>query len=123
MCGIICRVGNSEANKILSEGIKRPECRWHNSLRVIFFTNGKIYLIKNNLHEEAYAFLEDVFADENCRGKGIRTEVIKKAIEIVKKLNCYKIITTSRFEGENIHEWYQKLGFKKFGYEFRMDLK
>ena len=82
-----------------------------------------IYLIKNDLHEEPYALLEDVFVDENFRGRGIGTELVKKAIEIAKKLNCYKIIATSRFERENIHEWYQKLGFKKFGYEFRMDLK
>ena len=82
-----------------------------------------IYLIKNYLHEEPYALLEDVYVDENFRGKGIRTELVKKTIELARKLNCYKIIATSRFERENVHEWYQKLGFKKFGYEFRMDLR
>jgi len=82
-----------------------------------------IYIIKNDLHEEPYALLEDVFVDENFRGKGIGTELVKRAIEFARKLNCYKIIATSRFGRENIHEWYQKLGFKKFGFEFRMDLK
>jgi hypothetical protein len=48
---------------------------------------------------------------------------VKRAIELARKLNCYKIIATSRFGRENIHEWYQKLGFKKFGFEFRIDLK
>jgi hypothetical protein len=34
-----------------------------------------------------------------------------------------QIIATSRFERENLHEWYQGLGFKKHGFEFRIDLK
>jgi len=98
-------------------------------IKIYVEENGKevgrcfIYLIKNDLHEEPYALLEDVFVDENYRGRGIGTELVKKAIEVAKQLNCYKIIATSRFERGNVHEWYQKLGFKKFGYEFRMDLK
>jgi len=32
-----------------------------------------------------------------------------------------KIIATSRFERKAVHRWYRKLGFKKFGLEFRMD--
>jgi len=98
-------------------------------IKIFAEENGKevgrcfIYLIKNDLHEEPYALLEDVYVDENFRGKGIGTELVKKAIEVAKKLNCYKIIATSRFEREKVHEWYQKFGFKKFGFEFRMDLK
>jgi GNAT superfamily N-acetyltransferase len=82
-----------------------------------------IYLIKNELHKEPYALLEDVFVDENFREKGIGTKLVKRAIKLAKKLNCYKIIATSRFERENVHEWYEKLGFKRFGFEFRIDLK
>lgn len=82
-----------------------------------------IFLIKNELHEEPYALLEDVFVNENYRSRGIGTELVKKAINLAKEKNCYKIIATSRFEREYVHKWYEKLGFKKFGYEFRMDLK
>jgi len=82
-----------------------------------------IYLIKNNLHKKPYALLEDIFVDENYREKGIGTQLVKRAIELAKELNCYKIIATSRFERENIHEWYQKLGFKKYGFEFRIDFE
>ncbi|MEM5815114.1 MAG: GNAT family N-acetyltransferase [Candidatus Aenigmatarchaeota archaeon] len=82
-----------------------------------------IFLIKNELHEEPYALLEDIFVEEEYRKKGIGTELVKKAIEIAKKKKCYKIILTSRFEREFLHQWYEKLGFKKFGFEFRIDLK
>ena len=98
-------------------------------IKLSIVENGKeigrcyIYMIKNDLHKEPYALLEDVYVDENYRGKGIGTELVKRAIELAKNLGCYKIIATSRFERNNVHEWYEKLGFKKWGYEFRMDLK
>jgi GNAT superfamily N-acetyltransferase len=98
-------------------------------IKLSIIENGKeigrcyIYIIKNDLHKEPYALLEDVYIDENYRGKGIGTELVKRAIELAKNLGCYKIIATSRFERNNVHEWYEKLGFKKWGYEFRMDLK
>jgi len=98
-------------------------------IKIVAEENGKeiggcfIYLIKNRLHEELYALLEDVYVDKNFRGRGIGTELVRKAIELAKNLNCYKIIAISRFGREKIHEWYQNLGFKKFGFEFRMELK
>jgi len=82
-----------------------------------------LYLIKNELHEEPYCLLEDVFIEESFRNKGYGTLLLQKAIEIARELGCYKIIATSRFEREHVHEFYKKLGFKKFGFEFRMDLK
>lgn len=82
-----------------------------------------IFLIKNELHEEPYALLEDVYVLEEYRSQGIGTTLVKKAIELAREKGCYKILATSRFERDYIHKWYEKLGFKKFGYEFRMDLK
>lgn len=66
-----------------------------------------LFLIHNDLHQKPYGLLEDVFVEEEHRSKGI---------------GCYKLIATSRFERENVHQLYENLGFKKWGYEFRMDL-
>jgi len=82
-----------------------------------------IYLIRNDLHEEPYCLLVDVFIKEEFRNKGYGSYLVEKAIKITKKLGCYKIIATSRFDRDHVHRFYEKLGFKKFGYEFRMDLK
>lgn len=82
-----------------------------------------IYLIRNDLHKEPYALLEDVYVEEASRGRGVGTFLVKKAIELARELECYKIIATSRFEREEVHKWYEKLGFKLHGYEFRIDLK
>lgn len=81
-----------------------------------------VFFIKNNLHNERYALIEDVFVDEKYRGHGLGTVLVKKAIELAKEEGCYKIILTSRFGKEHVHQWYEKLGFKKWGYEFRIDL-
>jgi len=98
-------------------------------IKISFMEEGReigrcfVYFIKNDLHEKPYALLEDVFVEEEFRGRGVGSELVEKAIEVAKEMKCYKIIATSRFEREKVHEWYEKLGFKKWGYEFRMDLE
>ncbi len=82
-----------------------------------------IYLIKNDLHDEPYALLEDVFVKKEYRGMGYGTKLIKGAIDLAKEKGAYKIIATSRNEREEVHELYKRLGFKEYGIEFRMDLK
>jgi len=81
-----------------------------------------LFLIYNDLHPKPYGLLEDVFVEEKYRGKGIGKELVKRVIEKAKELGCYKLIATSRFERENVHRLYENLGFKKWGYEFRIDL-
>ncbi|MEM5880003.1 MAG: GNAT family N-acetyltransferase [Candidatus Aenigmatarchaeota archaeon] len=99
-----------------------------NNIKIILEIENKevgrcyLYFIKNDLHEKPYALLEDVFIEENYRNRGYGKILVKKAIEIAKQKGCYKIIATSRFERENVHKFYEKLGFKKWGYEFRIDL-
>ena len=81
-----------------------------------------LYLIRNDSHKEPYGFLEDLLVKEEHRKKGIGTLLVKEAIAEAKRLGCYKIIGTSRMARENVHAWYEKLGLKKHGYEFRLDL-
>jgi len=51
----------------------------------------------------------------------VGTLLVRKAVELARELGCYKIIATSRFGREELHRWYEKLGFKLHGYEFRID--
>lgn len=80
-----------------------------------------LYIIRNDLHEEPYGLMEDVFVEEEYRRKGLGTELLTKLIEEAKKQGCYKLIGTSRLSRENIHTWYEKMGFKHWGKEFRID--
>src|SRR3989344_1428739 len=81
-----------------------------------------LYLIKNDSHQEPYALLEDLLVKEEHRKKGIGSLLVKEAIAEAKRLGCYKVIGTSRMARENVHQFYEKLGLKKYGFEFRGDL-
>jgi len=80
-----------------------------------------LYILNNDLHKEPFGFMEDVFVDESLRGKGIGSLLVKKIIEEAKKLDCYKLICTSRHSKPRVHELYEKSGFQNHGLEFRID--
>ena len=105
-----------EKNEIKTKGIKLELIENGEKIGRCF-----IYLIYNDLHDKPYALLEDVFIEERYRGKGYGKLLVQEAIKLAKELGCYKIIATSRFERENVHKFYEGLGFKKWGFEFRID--
>ncbi len=80
-----------------------------------------LYVIFNDLHKEPYGLLEDVFVEEKYRGSGLGTRLVKEIIEEAKARGCYKLIASSRQSRDKIHQWYEVLGFKDYGLEFRMD--
>ncbi len=82
-----------------------------------------LYIMFNDLHKEPFGFLENVFVNEESRGKGIGSKLVEAVIAEAKKQKCYKIICTSRHEKPEVHALYEKLGFKDYGKEFRMNLE
>ena len=81
-----------------------------------------LYILKNDLHEEPFGFMEDVFVDEALRGGGIGEALVERVIKEARKRGCYKLIATSRHERIKVHALYRRLGFKDHGHEFRIDL-
>ena len=80
-----------------------------------------LYIMRNQLHQEPFGLLEDVFIDENLRGKGIGTKLLKEVFREARASGCYKLIATSRHSRPKVHKLYERLGFKNRGIEFRMD--
>jgi GNAT superfamily N-acetyltransferase len=80
-----------------------------------------LYVLTNELHKEPFGLMEDVFVEEEFRGKGLGTMIVKALIEEAKRTGCYKLIATSRYSRENVHTLYERLGFKDHGKEFRID--
>ena len=66
--------------------------------------------------------MEDVFVNPAMRGQGLGTLLIKEVINIARRYRCYKLIGNSRTANEKAHKLYERLGFKRHGFEFRMDL-
>ena len=81
-----------------------------------------LFYIQVPAHGSPYSLLEGMVVHESQRGKGIGTDLTKKAIELARQKGCYKIIFTSGFDREEANKFYENQGFKKWGYEFRMDL-
>ncbi len=82
-----------------------------------------LYIIKNDLHPEPYGFMEDLFVEEEFRKQGIGGKLVAAIVEEAKARGCYKLLGTSRLSRPEVHEFYNKFGFKEWGLEFRMDLK
>lgn len=86
------------------------------------FATAAIYYIEVPVRSRPYAFLEGLVVDESTRGQGVGTKMFEKILELAKAHNCYKILFTSGADRNDAHKLYEKLGFKKWGLEFRMDL-
>ncbi len=80
-----------------------------------------LYLIYNDLHEQSYGLLEDVFVEGEYRSQGVGRELVLAVIAEAKVQKCYKLIGTSRYSRENVHRFYKSLGFQDHGIEFRID--
>lgn len=81
-----------------------------------------LYIMHNELHQEPFGLLEDVYVNESCRGSGWGTKLVQQVITVAKEQNCYKLIATSRKSRSRVHQLYEKLGFESRGFEFRIDL-
>jgi GNAT superfamily N-acetyltransferase len=80
-----------------------------------------LYIMQNDLHDEPFGLLEDVYVEESQRGTGIGTSLVRDVIAAAREANCYKLIATSRTSRPKVHELYERLGFKNHGVEFRID--
>jgi len=83
----------------------------------------RLYLLYNDLHPEPFGLMEDVFIDETLRGKGYGSKLVNAVLEEARKRGCYKLICTSRHAKLHAHKFYEKLGFKNYGIEYRIDFK
>jgi len=80
-----------------------------------------LFLITNDLHEEPYGLVEDVFVNDAYRGKGIGTMLLQHVIDEAKKQGCRKLLAQSRYGKNGVHLLYERLGFTDHGKNFRMD--
>ncbi|MDZ7611895.1 MAG: GNAT family N-acetyltransferase [Candidatus Moranbacteria bacterium] len=82
-----------------------------------------LYVMKNDLHQRPFGFMEDVFVKEEARGQGIGKKLVQAVVEKARENSCYKLIATSRHSREKVHQMYENLGFYDQGLEFRIDFK
>lgn len=81
-----------------------------------------LYVIWNNLHSRPYGYVEDLYVEEDARGLGVARELMRALLREADRQCCYKVIAGSRHERPHVHAFYEKLGFRDHGKEFRLDL-
>ena len=66
------------------------------------------------------AIVEDVVVDAALHGGGIGKAMMAFAADIARKKNCYKLVLSSNAKRVAAHEFYERLGFERHGYSFRL---
>jgi len=105
----------------------KKETKQSQAIKITAEDGGKVlgraslYLIYNDLQPEPYGLLEDVFVEEAARGKGLGTALTKMVVDEAKTQGCTRLIANSRYTRPEVHKMYEKIGFRDYGKEFRMD--
>ena len=62
-----------------------------------------------------YGIIENVVSHTDYRRRGYGTAIVKYALEIAWKKNCYKVMLLTGSKDPGIHRFYEKAGFGKGG--------
>ncbi|MDQ2083625.1 GNAT family N-acetyltransferase [Xanthobacteraceae bacterium Astr-EGSB] len=81
-------------------------------------------LVMDNLgHRGApSAIVEDVMVAPDVQGGGVGQRMMGFAVARAREKGCYKLMLSSNLKRERAHIFYEKLGFERHGYSFRVDL-
>jgi GNAT superfamily N-acetyltransferase len=62
-----------------------------------------------------------VYVAESERGGGLGSALVNEVVAAAREAGCYKLVATSRASRPKVHELYERLGFKNYGIEFRLN--
>ena len=66
--------------------------------------------------------LENVMVHPDLHGRGIGAKMVRFAMGRCREANCYKLTLSSNVKRTEAHRFYEKLGFKRHGYSFVIEL-
>jgi GNAT superfamily N-acetyltransferase len=81
-------------------------------------------LIMDNLAHGALpsGIIEDLVVEPSSRGQGIGRRLMDFAMEICRTHGCYKMVLSSNQAREEAHRFYERLGYSRHGFSFRVGL-
>ncbi len=68
------------------------------------------------------AVVEDVVVSEKFQNLGIGQQMMLFAMQKAKEKGCYKMVLSSNLIRTDAHRFYERLGFEKHGFSFKIDL-
>ena len=82
-----------------------------------------LIIMENIIHIGGFTGLvESVVVHDQYRSRGIGKMMMEFAIQKCKESECYKMSLSSKLIRERAHAFYERLGFKKHGYSFLIEL-
>lgn len=73
-----------------------------------------VAILPNLAHGGAhYAVVENVVVDEEYRGEGVGTALVREAVERARKVGAYKLALCSNLQREESHAFYRSLGMEQ----------
>jgi GNAT superfamily N-acetyltransferase len=66
--------------------------------------------------------VEDVAVDPEYQSNGIGQAMMAYAVERCRTKGCYKVMLSSNARRERAHAFYERIGFERHGYSFRLNL-
>jgi len=82
-----------------------------------------LVVVTSARHKEPFGLMENVYVEQEYRGKGLGTQLVEAVIAEAKRLHCYKLIAQSRHGKPQLHAMYERFGFRDHGKNFRMDFE
>ena len=83
--------------------------------------SGDLLIVPNLSHHGLpWAIVENVIVVEDMRRKGIARELMQYMIDFARRSGCYKIGLSSNKERLVAHLMYESLGFKQYGFGYRI---
>jgi len=73
-------------------------------------------------YSKPIAELDELFVLEEYREKGIGKQLMEKIEDIAKEKGCHRIFIESHYDHKAAHKFYEKLGYKNYGYHFIKNL-
>jgi ribosomal protein S18 acetylase RimI-like enzyme len=69
----------------------------------------------------ASALVENVVVANGHQGEGIGRAMIQAAFRLAEEKGAYKVALSSNVKSTRAHEFYESLGFEKYGFSFRLE--
>ncbi|MEL6060975.1 MULTISPECIES: GNAT family N-acetyltransferase [unclassified Methylobacterium] len=67
------------------------------------------------------ALVESVVVTSRHRGGGLGRAMMHEAFRLAQARGCYKLALSSNVDAKPAHVFYERLGFERYGYSFRLD--
>ena len=102
---------------VAAEGIRFSALAGERELGHVFS-----YYLRNDLHEEPFAYGEDLSVTDEGRATGAWVPLLTSCLADARARGCYKLVATSRHGRSAIHRLYTTIGAQSHGLVFRFDL-